>query len=111
MIGGGQYTDYADIVKFCRGNDNGIDYAVPEPWLDDVRKLGIKTKFVYSYQEQDGATTFGQPVPPGDMLLEKIFDGSAVVMTAEEYEGLRESNELLRKLLGIRRGENIETDP
>jgi hypothetical protein len=108
MIGGGQYTDYADIVKFCRGNDNGIDYAVPQPWLDDVRKLGIKTKFVYSYQEEDGAKTFGTPVAPGDMLLHEISEGRTVVLKTEEYESLVTQLDIARKILKIHRGEKIE---
>ena len=48
-----------DIVKLCLKEDTGVDYAVPQPWLDQVRRLDIKTRFVWSYRKKDGNTTFG----------------------------------------------------
>jgi len=104
----GDHVTIGDVVKFCRGDDTGIDFAVPQPWLDEVRKLGIKTNFVYSYQEKDGQPMFGTPVAPGDMLLHEISEGRTVVLKTEEYESLVTQLDIARKILKIHRGEKIE---
>lgn len=85
---GGEHVTAEDIVAFCRNNQNGIDFAVPQPWLDKVRELGIKEMFVYSYQEQDGSPTWGQPVGLGEMLLKEVAEGRAIVLTTDEYAKL-----------------------
>ncbi len=84
----GEGVTAGDIVKLCLKDDTGVDYAVPQPWLDEVTKLGIKTKFVWSYRRKDGITTYGHPVALGDMVLDGIADGKLVLMTTEEYTKL-----------------------
>ncbi|MDD5049118.1 MAG: hypothetical protein PHH09_09340 [Methanoregulaceae archaeon] len=101
MLGGGQHVTISDIVKFCREDDNGIDYAVPQHWLDSVRELGIKTKFVYSYREEDGQQTFGQPVSIGDMLLHEVAEGKAVVLKTKEWDSLMTRLRDLEHLAGL----------
>jgi len=83
------FSSAGDIVKFCLGDDTGVDFAVPQPWLDEVRRLNIKSRFVWSYRRKDGNTTFGHPVSLGDMLLDKIIEDDLVVIPAEEYYKLR----------------------
>ena len=78
-----------DILNFCRKDSTGIDTAVPQPWLDEVRKLGIRDQFVWSYQEKDGNPMTGRPVSIGDLVLEEIVIGRAHLISAEEYTKLR----------------------
>ena len=78
-----------DILNFCRKDSTGIDTAVPQPWLDKVRILGIKDQFVWSYQEKDGNTMFGKPISIGDLVLDEIVHGRAVLLLADEYTRLR----------------------
>lgn len=109
MLGGEQHVTKGDVVKFCRGTDNGIDYAVPQPWLDKVRGLGIYTTFVWSYvSEDDNKPMYGHPVAIGDMILDELHSGNAVLLKTEEYESLVTQLDIARKILKIHRGEKIE---
>ena len=78
-----------DILNFCREDNTGIDTAVPQTWLDEVRKLGIRDQFVWSYQEKDGNSMAGRPISIGDLVLDEITHGRAVLVTADEYTRLR----------------------
>lgn len=80
-----------DILEFCREDTSGIDYAVPQPWLDEVQNLGIKTNFVWSYQEKDGNPMSGRPVSIGELILDEIVHGRAYLVSTEEYFRLRSS--------------------
>lgn len=87
----GETVTAGDVVRFCRGDDfKGIDFAVPQSWFDDMRRLNILSTFVFSYQEKDGAPTFGRPVSLGDMLLQEVAPGRAVVLKAVDYYALRD---------------------
>lgn len=41
------------------GITDTFDYAVPQPWLDDMRKRGSKDNFIWVYPE---GSIFGEPV-------------------------------------------------
>ncbi|MCP1393273.1 MAG: hypothetical protein J5I35_11050 [Methanothrix harundinacea] len=87
----GERVTAGDVVRFCRGEDfKGIDLAVPQSWFEDMRRLNILSQFVYSYQEVDGSPTFGRPVSLGDMLLQEVSEGRAVVLKAVDYYALRD---------------------
>jgi len=78
-----------DVLEFCRNDTTGIDYAVPEPWLDEVRKLGVRDQFVWSYQEKDNCPMTGRPISIGSLVLDEIAHGRACLISAEEYNKLR----------------------
>jgi len=78
-----------NVLDFCREDTSGIDTAVPQTWLDEVRKLGIRDQFVWSYQDKDGNTMCGRPISIGDLVLDEITHGRAVLVTADEYARIR----------------------
>lgn len=108
MLGGGNRVTSGDVVNFCRGTDDKIDYAVPQEFHNKMVELDVDTVFVWSYQKRDGRELFGCPVALGHMILEELHSGNAVLLKTEEYESLVTQLDIARKILKIHRGEKIE---
>ena len=64
--------DKFDLMKYT-DNYNGVDSAVPEPWVEKLMALGLDRHsillyYAYSYKN----SSFGKPVHLAEAMLEKM---------------------------------------